>query len=413
MKFVQLSETEFQNFVNNHFSHYTQSSQHFCYRNKFQNDVHLVGVKDNEGTVIAACLLTEAQALKVFKYFYTHRGPVLDFKNFELVRFFYKNLTRYLKKNRGLFVLTDPYTLENIRNAQGEILTSYDNRPLIKTLKNIGYTHQGYSIGYSQTSQIRWLSVLDLNNKDTDMLLSEMDYQTRRNIKKTYEMNVQVRTLSIEETSRFFKLFKMAEEKHGFKFRNQDYFEKMQKIYNDNSMLKLAYINLSDLLEKQNNKITQLNKQYEEIISVLKENPNSKKNKNKANQINQQISAQNRKINETKELIKTDGKIIDLAAAFYIYNNEEVYYLSSGSNPKYNAYMGAYRLQWEMIKFAKQNNIPRYNFYGITGDFSETAEDYGVQRFKEGFNAYVEEYIGDFIKPLRPFIYKIYTLLKR
>ncbi|MDU9352991.1 endopeptidase Ale-1 resistance FemAB family serine transferase Epr [Staphylococcus warneri] len=413
MKFVQLSETEFQNFVNNHFSHYTQSSQHFCYRNKFQNDVHLVGVKDNEGTVIAACLLTEAQALKVFKYFYTHRGPVLDFKNFELVRFFYKNLTRYLKKNRGLFVLTDPYTLENIRNAQGEILTSYDNRPLIKTLKNIGYTHQGYSIGYSQTSQIRWLSVLDLNNKDTDMLLSEMDYQTRRNIKKTYEMNVQVRTLSIEETSRFFKLFKMAEEKHGFKFRNQDYFEKMQKIYNDNSMLKLAYINLSDLLEKQNNKITQLNKQYEEIISVLKENPNSKKNKNKANQINQQISAQNRKINETKELIKTDGKIIDLAAAFYIYNNDEVYYLSSGSNPKYNAYMGAYRLQWEMIKFAKQNNIPRYNFYGITGDFSETAEDYGVQRFKEGFNAYVEEYIGDFIKPLRPFIYKIYTLLKR
>ena len=389
MKFVQLSKTE------------------------FQNDVHLVGVKDNVGTVIAACLLTEAQALKVFKYFYTHRGPVLDFKNFELVRFFYKNLTRYLKKNRGLFVLTDPYTLENIRNAQGEILTSYDNRPLIKTLKNIGYTHQGYSIGYSQTSQIRWLSVLDLNNKDTDMLLSEMDYQTRRNIKKTYEMNVQVRTLSIEETSRFFKLFKMAEEKHGFKFRNQDYFEKMQKIYNDNSMLKLAYINLSDLLEKQNNKITQLNKQYEEIIRALKENPNSKKNKNKANQINQQISAQNRKINETKELIKTDGKIIDLAAAFYIYNNDEVYYLSSGSNPKYNAYMGAYRLQWEMIKFAKQNNIPRYNFYGITGDFSETAEDYGVQRFKEGFNAYVEEYIGDFIKPLRPFIYKIYTLLKR
>ncbi|WP_100495228.1 endopeptidase Ale-1 resistance FemAB family serine transferase Epr [Staphylococcus epidermidis] len=413
MKFVQLSKTEFQNFVNSHFSHYTQSNQHFDYRNKFQNDVHLVGVKDNVGTVIAACLLTEAQALKVFKYFYTHRGPVLDFKNFELVRFFYKNLTRYLKKNRGLFVLTDPYTLENIRNAQGEILTSYDNRPLIKTLKNIGYKHQGYSIGYSQTSQIRWLSVLDLNNKNTDMLLSEMDYQTRRNIKKTYEMNVQVRTLSIEETSRFFKLFKMAEEKHGFKFRNQDYFEKMQKIYNDNSMLKLAYINLSDLLEKQNNKITQLNKQYEEIINALKANPNSKKNKNKANQINQQISAQNRKINETKELIKTDGKIIDLAAAFYIYNNDEVYYLSSGSNPKYNAYMGAYRLQWEMIKFAKQNNIPRYNFYGITGDFSETAEDYGVQRFKEGFNAYVEEYIGDFIKPLRPFIYKIYTLLKR
>lgn len=33
--------------------------------------------------------------------------------------------------------------------------------------------------------------------------------------------------------------------------------------------------------------------------------------------------------------------------------------------------MGAYRLQWDMIKFAKEHNVDRYNFYGITGDFSE------------------------------------------
>lgn len=39
-----------------------------------------------------------------------------------------------------------------------------------------------------------------------------MDYQTRRNIKRTEEMGVKVRQLPIEETNRFFKLFKMAEE---------------------------------------------------------------------------------------------------------------------------------------------------------------------------------------------------------
>ena len=36
-----------------------------------------------------------------------------------------------------------------------------------------------------------------------------------------------------------------------------------------------------------------------------------------------------------------------------------------------------------MIKFAKEHNIDRYNFYGITGDFSEDAEDAGVQKFKK------------------------------
>ena len=28
--------------------------------------------------------------------------------------------------------------------------------------------------------------------------------------------------------------------------------------------------------------------------------------------------------------------------------------------------MGAYRLQWDMIQFAKEHNIDRYNFYGVT-----------------------------------------------
>ena len=37
----------------------------------------------------------------------------------------------------------------------------------------------------------------------------------------------------------------------------------------------------------------------------------------------------------------------------------------------------------EMIKFAKEHDINRYNFYGITGDFSEDAEDAGVQNSKK------------------------------
>ena len=51
-----------------------------------------MGVKDDQEDVIAACLLTEARSLKFFKYFYTHRGPVMDFNNLVLVRFFLNHL---------------------------------------------------------------------------------------------------------------------------------------------------------------------------------------------------------------------------------------------------------------------------------------------------------------------------------
>ena len=43
-----------------------------------------------------------------------------------------------------------------------------------------------------------------------------MDYQTRRNIKRTEEMGVKVTTLPIEETGRFFKLFKMVKKNTDF-----------------------------------------------------------------------------------------------------------------------------------------------------------------------------------------------------
>ena len=60
---------------------------HYLTRSEMKHDVHLVGVKDDQNEVIAACLLTEAPALRFFKYFYTHRGPVMDYSNIELVHF--------------------------------------------------------------------------------------------------------------------------------------------------------------------------------------------------------------------------------------------------------------------------------------------------------------------------------------
>ncbi len=47
--------------------------------------------------------------------------------------------------------------------------------------------------------------------------------------------------------------------------------------------------------------------------------------------------------------------------------------------------MGAYHLQWEMIKFAKAHHIDRYNFYGITGDYSEYNEAITSNNWKKTF----------------------------
>ncbi|AKS67760.1 MULTISPECIES: aminoacyltransferase [Staphylococcus] len=412
MQFLNLTEQEFDSFTQENFSHYTQSKDLFEYRDNKSQDVHIVGVKNDKGKVIAGCLFTEARVIKFFKYFYSHRGPVMDFHNTELVTFFFENLTQYLKKQNCLFTLVDPYMVINEYNADGEIIVSHHYETFKTTLEGLGYQHQGYSIGYHPLSQIRWLSVLDLKDKTEADLLKAMQYQTRRNIKKTEEMHVQVEELSIDETERFFKLFKMAEEKHGFSFRDLDYFKEMQKIYK-NSALKIATINLKDYLSTLTTQQQSITETLTLAEEKLEENPNSKKQKSKVQDLRQRLQSSNKKIERIQSLIESDGEVLDLAAALYIYNNHEMYYLSSGSNPKYNEFMGAYKLQWEMIKFSLDHHIDRYNFYGVTGDFSKDAEDYGVQQFKKGFNAHVEEYIGDFVKPIKKNWYFIYKLLNR
>lgn len=409
VNFTTLKPTEYSEFVDKNFVHYTQSIEHYTYRKDKGEHVHLVGIKEGS-KVLAACLITEARALKVLKYFYTHRGPVLDFSNQSLVKCFFEGLKKYIKKQKALYILVDPYILENIRDSEGNVLETYDNTRLIKELNRIGYKHQGHTVGYSPLSQIRWLSVLKTKDKNANQLLQAMQYQTRRNIKKTIEMGIQIKTLDISETNEFFKLFRMAEEKHGFKFRDQQYFEEMQKMYPYNSFIKLAYIDLKCYINNLKEKKTQLSLEILNVENDLKISPNSKKKKTKLNQLTREKNNHSAKIKEFKNLMAEEGDILHLAAAYYIYNKDEVYYLSSGSNPKFNYFKGAYSLQWEMINFAINNHIPRYNFYGITGDFSENAEDYGVQQFKKGFNAQVEEYIGDFILTTNKLLYKLYKL---
>ncbi|MGT3737237.1 aminoacyltransferase [Staphylococcus aureus] len=410
MYFCELTTVEFDLFMNENSSHYTQSIQNYEFLNKEGKTAYLIGVKNESGKVLAACLLNKTRALKYYNYFYTHRGPVMDYSDLGLVEFFFKELDTFLEKHACLYIRIDPHILENIRNTDGEIQQHFDNTLLMTFLERMGYKHQGYDVGYSKIKQIRWLSVLDLTNKNTKELLKNMSYQTRRNIKRTEEMGVKASTLPLEETDRFFKLFKMAEEKHGFSFRDKAYFEKMQRVYKNNGMLKIAYIDLETYLNTLDLEISGLKKELGTLDDVLADNPNSKKSKNKHKQATERYKKLLEKQKFVIALKSKHGNVLDLAAALYVYNKHEVYYLSSGSNPEFNEFMGAYALQWEMLKFAKAHAIDKYNFYGITGNFSDSAEDFGVQQFKKGFNADVEEYIGDFIKPFKPLLFKLFTL---
>ncbi|HHJ5269765.1 TPA: peptidoglycan bridge formation glycyltransferase FemA/FemB family protein, partial [Staphylococcus aureus] len=86
---------------------------------------------------------------------------------------------------------------------------------------------------------------------------------------------------------------------------------------------------------------------------------------------------------------------------------------AGGTSNAFRHFAGSYAVQWEMINYALNHGIDRYNFYGVSGKFTEDAEDAGVVKFKKGYNAEIIEYVGDFIKPINKPVYAAYTALKK
>ena len=56
-----------------------------------------------------------------------------------------------------------------------------------------------------------------------------------------------------------------------------------------------------------------------------------------------------------------------------------------GTSNKYRHFAGSYAIQWTMINYAIDHGIDRYNFYGISGNFSEDVkmlESLNLKRFQ-------------------------------
>ncbi|HJE01812.1 aminoacyltransferase [Staphylococcus auricularis] len=414
MKFVNLTATEFGSFVDNMpNSHFTQMVGNYELKIAEGTETHLVGVKDNDNQVIAACLLTAVPVMKVFKYFYSNRGPVIDFENKELVHYFFNELSKYVKQNNGLYLRVDPYVAYQYRNHDGDVIENAGHDWLFDKMKQLGYQHQGFTTGFHQEYQVRFHSVLDLRDKTAKDVLNDMDSLRKRNIKKVKKNGVKVKYLSEEELPLFRSFMEDTSESKNFIDREDSFYYNRYKYYKDRVLVPMAYIDFDEYLKELHQEHDDLTKEINKAEKDLEKRPDNKKSLNKKENLTEHLKTNENKIEDAQSLQQEHGNELPISAAFFIINPFEVVYYAGGTANKYRHFAGSYAIQWEMINYALEHDIDRYNFYGISGDFSEDAEDAGVVKFKKGFNADVIEYIGDFIKPVNKPMYKVYTTLKK
>ena len=85
-----------------------------------------------------------------------------------------------------------------------------------------------------------------------------------------------------------------------------------------------------------------------------------------------------------------------IAATLAMMLGEKAWYLYGASSNEHRNVMPNYLIQWEMIRWAKQQGCTMYDFRGVSGDLDENNPLYGLYRFKKGFGGELTEFIGEY-----------------
>ena len=105
--------------------------------------------------------------------------------------------------------------------------------------------------------------------------------------------------------------------------------------------------------------------------------------------------------------VDEDGKQIPLSGAVTTqYAGKTCYVYGASANHHRNLYPN-YLMQWTMINWALEGKNYIYDFQGIPFYNDETNPNYGVYKFKKGFNGEVVTYEGEFFYIFKPFMKKV------
>ncbi len=405
MEIVKISKSEYNNFLENfNDSLFFQSVEWASFKAKTSWEMEIIGLKDNNKLKACAILLSKKIPILNKKMYYSPRGFIIDYTDFELITIFSRELKKYLNKNGAIFLKINPYVEYQKRDKDGNIIGKSNNE-LISLFKKLGYKHYGFYVEFDKKKDLepRWLSVLNLNGKSMDDIINDMKQMTKRWINKSEKNFIDVYEIDESEIIEFKKLMKHTSERRKFEDRPLSYYMSMYKELKKHNMIKIMLAKID--LNKIKNQSELALKNIDENIIKIKDNP---KKVNQFNDLIRQKEEQNKKILDVDSQIQKYGNNPIISGGLFIPFKDQVVFLFGASYKELMGYGAQYLIQYDMIKFSKENNYKFFNFYGIDGDFSTNSKNYGLFNFKRGFNADVVELIGEFDLVANKFYYFIY-----
>ena len=406
MEIIQLTKEQFDEYAKNcPYKNFYQTSEYGRLMDRHSFDDYYLAMKDDMGNIKAATLILIEKVFIGYKWGYCPRGFLIDFSDFELLKNFTTLLTEFLNKRNFMFVRIDQYIINKSRDKNGKEIPGIDNSTIINNLISLGYEHSGFNLNFENLKP-RWNAVITTNKEDN--LFLNYSKEIRNKIRKAEKLGVEVVQGGPDSIKQFYNFI---DKKHS---RRLNYYLDMYEILGKSDMFEIyfAVINTPKYIEKSKELYEQEERNNNLINQELEENINTPN----ATAIIRKKMESDRLLNNYKQNIinatnlykEYPGGIVIGTNAIIKYNNE-IFFLINGYDQKYKNYCPNHYLKFQIIEKYKKLGYTRIHLNGISGDFNKTSPYYGLTRFKLGFNANIEEYIGEFTLVINKRKYKSFN----
>lgn len=388
-----INKEEYDFFVAHHpLNSLLQSYDWYNIKNNWEY-VH-TGVYNENKLVGVSLILIRRLAKKTVAFGYIPRGPILDYENKELVKFYIDSLKKFAKKNHLLFVKFDPKVV--LRSAAAKVFqTTNTNEQALETvayLKSLGLVHKGFNLDMGATIQPRF-DILTYLEEDTQQ---KFEKKTLQIIRKAMKRNVSIVKKTTEDLDDFSAVLNKTINRKNISLRDKAYFKLLMDTYPNTCELLFAELDLPNTIQKITDEILLVNNKLTSYINA------PKKTRILEAELQQLIAIKDELI-QIHNNVKKD--VIVLSGALSIGYGDTYEMLYAGFDEEYTKFAPQYLLYATAMERAYKKGYKKCNMGGVEGSLLD-----GLTIFKSHYNGTVEEYIGEFDLPTS-ILYKPFQIL--
>ena len=349
-----------------------------------------LGIYEGEKLLAVASILIKSLPLG-YKMFYIPRGPILDYRDTELLKFVLQSIKSYARSKRAVFVTFDPSICLS-QHLVNQDKTEYpENLAITNSLQQMGVRWSGKTEEMGDTIQPRIQAKIYKQHFAEDKLSKS----TRQAIRTARNKGLEIQYGGLELLDSFSELMKKTEKRKEIHLRNEDYYKKLLDNFKDKAYITLATLDVSKRSQELEEQLAK-NRALEETFTESTRTSKVEAQKKEKERLLEELTF-------LQEYIDAGQARVPLAATLTLEFGQTSVNLYAGMDEDFRRYKAPILTWYETAQYSFERGILWQNLGGV-----ENALDGGLYRFKANFNPTIEEYLGEFTIPTHP----LYPLLR-